>query len=230
MEMKKGTALFYSISGMAAARTKSVYSRLEELLPSAFPELKIAFLGCPFAMNGKRKFPLPLLWSAEERDMHPTTRLFSCWKRLNEFAVGTLRPALQKYDIVVVERLGLDAQLYSTARTDSAVAIDETERVHHALVKMRIVEQGISPPRYFIPIADERDAARLVESFPKLRGFDPRLLQSFMRHEKDALARYFDPSHGQRKPVYLPISMSVDEMVEEIITFIGKDVKKYFAA
>lgn len=223
--------LFCSISGVAAARTKPVYEKLKQTLPAQLPaDVRIAFLGCPFFIDGRRKFPLPLLWNAEEQGSHTTTRLLNCWKRLNEFGVTKLRPALLENDIVIVERFGLDAQLYATACCDSDADIDEAERVHHALVKMRVVEQGIKPPLYFIPSADANDVSHLIEAFPALKAKGDDELTDFMAHESRALERYFDPKHGQKKPVLLPISMSVDEMCQRIIGTITAKLEERAAA
>ncbi|RJQ34664.1 hypothetical protein C4556_02055 [Candidatus Parcubacteria bacterium] len=231
--MRKGNAqpaLFCSISGLAAARTKPVYDRLKVILPQRFPGLQIAFLGCPFSVNGKRKYPIPLRWSPEERALEPTTRLLGCWARLNQKAVTEVRPALETKDVVIVERFGLDALLYATSRCDDATAIAETEVLHHEMVKARIVALRISPPRYFIPVADVRDVGNLTKAFPDLKGEDPRMLRRFMRHEHEVLKRYFEPKHGQREPDLMPLTMSVDDMCHHIADVVGREYRESLSA
>ncbi len=223
-------ALFYSVSGVAAARTKPLYEALKVRLPEHIPDKRVAMLGCPFFVNGRRKFPLPLLWNPEEQGQHPTTRLLNCWKRLNEWAVTTLRPALSENDIVLIERFGLDAQLYATACCDRTIDIDEAERVHHSLVRMRVVEQGISPPLYFIPTANVEDTENLLRTFPALKDMEPSVLKKFMAHEARALERYFDPKHGQKKPCLFPASMSINEMCEAVIDVVGQQLRERAAA
>ena len=223
-------ALFFSVSGVAAAHTRPVYLALEKILPEMFPDKKIAFLGNPFYVKGRRSFPLPLLWTEAERSQHTTTRVLNCWKRLNQFGVEILRPALQESDIVITERLGLDAMLYATARCDSPDDIDEAERVHHSLVKMRIVEQGIKPPLYLIPSAGEDSIPYLRKVFPELKGISDMEIQAFTRHEERTLERYFHPSHGQNPPFKLPATSSTAELRDTAAAIIADKVKERFAA
>lgn len=199
-------------------------------MPLNFPGRRIIFLGNPFRVEGRRKFPFPLLWTPEERSWHPTTRVLNCWKRLNEFDVSKLRPALSEYEIVFTERFGLDAALYATACCDSDVAIDEAERVHRALVRMRIVEQGIDPPTYFIPSANSEDTEGLMRAFPPLHETNPETLRRFMAHEARMLERYFDPQHGQKTPCLLPATMTIDEMVGRAIEVVGDHLQRRAAA
>lgn len=215
---------------MAAARTKPLYEALKKTLPERFPNLKIAFVGCPFAPSGKRKYPLPLLWGPEERAMHPTSRLLKRWARMNEHADKVLASALAGNDIVVTLLFGYDAVRDSTSRCDDTrKEIDEAERIHHALVKIRIKEQGIKPPLYFIPTADARDTHNLVQAFPTLRGTDPRMLEEFMRHEQSVSKRYFTEETGQRK-YDLPLSLSIEEMCKKVIEVIEADLQQRKAA
>jgi hypothetical protein len=223
-------SLLISISGVAAARTKPLYEALNVRMPTAMPDSKIAFIGCPYYIKGRRKFPLPLLWGKEERDEHPTTRLLNAWKRLNQRSVTDVRASLATHDIVVVERFGLDALLYATACCDSPEAIDEAERVHHALVSMRVVAQGIRPPTYFIPAAPIDDIRPLAAVYPEVQEMDGIVVRNFLEHEARMLARYFDPKHGQNKPCLLPITMSIDDMCECVIDTVRGQVAQQDAA
>lgn len=225
------SAIFCAVSGVAAARTRPLYKKLESVLPAQFPNQRIAFLGNPFVVPGRRKFPFPLEWEADEREQDATTRLLNCWKRLNQFSVAKLRPALSEYDIVITERFGLDAFLYAIACCDCSKQNDEAERMHHALVRMRVVEQNIPPPTYFIPQVDPKTiVGSLQQTFSGLRTWNPEDLVRFTKYEETALDRYFDPRKGQNPEHRLRATLSIEEMCEEIAHGIGTFVERRRAA
>lgn len=226
---RTGNALFISVSGVAGARAKALYEELRATLPPRFPGKRIGFLGCPFADESGHAFPLPLLWGAKERAEHATTRLLKCWTRLNEFNVRRLRPALVEYDIVVVKRFGLDSVLYATSCCDDPTHVDEVERMHHALVRMRIVEQGIAPPVYFIPMPSD-DVTVLREMFAELVGVPADTLRNFAEHERRMLDRYFDPKLGQNRPHLLGSELSVRDTADKVADFVEFELRQRAAA
>lgn len=216
--------ILFSVSGLAGARVKELYKVLSAALPEAFPSRQVTALGCPFCLKGRRKYPFPLLSDEVERGLHPTTDLLSCWKRLNEFTVRVLRTALSENEIVLVERFGLDAFLYAAAYAKNEQELKEVEQMHHgALVPMRVVGQSIPPPVYLIPVANAENAAEnLILAFPALKERSrPEALRAFAEREGQMFDRYFAPEHKQRTPLFLPTSMSTDEMVRQCIITIG---------
>jgi len=218
--MKQGMIL--SVAGIGPARTSDAYHFLKNNLQGRLPEHQLIFAGNPFA-----GWQHPLKWAAEESALDATSRLLKCWTTLNEFVVKKVTPALDKGAIVVTQRFGLDALLYATACFDRTEENAAAEKMHHALVQLRIVQQGIAPPQYFIPTARPETITReWLSSSSSLRDVEPETLRAFIAHEDAQLKRYFDPRHGQKQPIWLEAGETDEQMCQAAIMFITREVGK----
>lgn len=202
---------YFSVSGIGTARTSRLYHRLKDELRG---NPRFVFIDNPFRGN-----PHPLMWDAEERALNPSTRLLKSWATLNEVVCSQLRPALERGSVVITHRFGLDALLYAIANAEQGDDNFEAERVHHALVQLRIVQQKVKPPIYLIPRVEDLKSVKAdwLEHSPALRGIDPKMLCDFLKREEQARARYFDPRHGQNKPIYLEASDPLDVLCRKAI-------------
>jgi hypothetical protein len=214
--------LFFCVSGQRFTNRTNVYSRLKTLLPEKYPDLAddFAFLGNPF-----KKLPFPLMWDKEEREEDPTTRLFACWTDLNRFCVGTLRPALEAKQIIVVDGFGLDALLYSTAMVESSEQNDEARRLHSNFVASRLYEQQIPAPEYFITSADTNVVDNhLMKKHPLLKRIPILERRAFIRYEERAISEYFIKIKYQKTPNYIDASLTVEQMAESVALIVGNRI------
>lgn len=205
---------FFAISGMRGSGRSRLFRKLESALPVTFRDHTFAFFEDPFG-----DLPHPLLWAREESELDPTSRLFKCWVPLNEFN-KKLRPALEEFDVVIVDGYGLNAVLYATAFTgDNKEDDDSATRMHHHFVKARILEQGISPPEYFITRGDVGElSAYLGKVVPDITAEQCR---AFILKEERIIQEYFAPGTGQRGHILEP-ACSFESMVENVVAVIGR--------
>ena len=224
---------FFAVSGVAAARTKPLYDRLQIELPKRLvgnQKGNIHFIGNPFKpLDRPNTLPFPLLWRQAVRDQHPTTRLFDCWRRLNEFCVTQLRPLLADPEaIIICKRFGLDALLYATAIPEQA-GNQEAIRLHHdGLVPMRVVEQSISPPIYLIPRPNpDTIYDNLCRIFAGLRQrVDEQAVIDFITHEAEVMRDYFDQNRKHKQTArFLMNTEDIDGPVEQAIGMIMADLR-----
>lgn len=207
--MSRNNCSFFAISGMRGSGRTRLFRRLEFALSDRFRDHTFAFFEDPFGA-----LQHPLLWARQESERDPTTRLFDCWSRLNEFN-RRLRPALESHDVVVVDGYGLNAVLYATAYTgdnfeDDAAAI----RMHHLLVKARILEQGISPPEYFITRGDIGVMTRYLQQ--TVPGLSVGQCHAFIQKEERIMADYFRPETKQVGTIFEP-ELSPDDVFKAVI-------------
>lgn len=174
------------------------------MLPYTFGDHKFAFFEDPFG-----SLPHPLLWAREERELHPTSRLFKCWTPLNEFSVTKLVPAMADHDFVFVDGYGLNAVLYATACVGDNLEDDESSaQMHHLIVKARVIGQGINPPPYFITMG-KRSA--LIDYLTKaVPGITVSQCEAFIDKEERIIRDYFQPGTGQTGHFFSPDSSVVD--------------------
>ncbi len=216
--MRTGNALFFSVSGQRHTRRTELYDRLKYLLPAKFPGKKFEFLGNPFG-----RLPFPLAWNERECKQDATTRLLECWTKLNEFCCSELRPLLKTDSAILAHGFGIDALLYATACIGSETQNDEAFRLHDGLVKLRLKEQGIGAPTYFITRADVTTLdARIVHAMPKLSGIARKKRHHFIRYEEKVLEQYFRRITNQNEPHFINAESPLREMAEEIVVTIGK--------
>ncbi len=197
-----------------SGRTR-LFKRLESALPGIFRDHTFAFFEDPFGA-----LPHPLLWAHQERELEPTSRLIDCWKMLNEFNMKRLLPALRAHDVVVVDGYGLNGVLYATAvigenREDDEAAIS----MHHGLVRLRVLEQGISPPEYFITRSDiDAMTDYLQREMPDL---SVEKCHAFIRKEERIITDYFKPETGQVGVIFEPYRF-LDEIFNSVVDMIGE--------
>lgn len=215
------TGLYFSVSGIGTARTSRLYHLLKDELKS---DDRFTFVGNPFA-----GWKHPLVWAEEVRNLDSTTRLLNCWATLNEHVCKNIRPALNDGKIVITHRFGLDAVLYATALRDRAHENYEAEHVHHALVRMRIIEQQVRPPVYLIPCMQDLKKIRRdwMQYSPELKGVDEEALRNHVAYEKTVYERYFDPKKGQHPPHIFDAILSAEELLEMAISSIYAEIEKH---
>jgi len=211
--------VYFSVSGIGTARTSELFHKLKLRLPDRIGDRAVVFVDNPF-----KGWPHPLVWAEDEKSLEPSSRLLKCWTALNEAVCKRVRPALEDGSLVITNRFGLDALLFATALEECEGGNCEAERVHHALVKLRIIEQKLPPPIYLIPRVGDRTAIReeWLSQSPALNSVDPETLCRYLDHEEATIARYFEPRFGQNKPFFLEASLRLDQLcdvaVERITT------------
>jgi hypothetical protein len=210
--MSSEKALFISVSGMRGTGRSNVFKGLQRRLPELLPDKRIAFYPGPFA-----NLEHPLIWAGKLRQEDPVTRLIRLWADLNEFNVGTLGPALKGNDIVITEGYGLNAVLFATACVDCDEADAEVARVHHDLVKSRILAKDISPPLYIITKADVPTVSRYLQGVTP--GLDELRRQAFIKKEAKIIENYFRPGTGQTC-VSLDARLTHEEMTDAALQFV----------
>ena len=206
--------VYFSVSGIGTARTSELFHKLKQRLPDRMSGRPVVFVDNPF-----RGWPHPLVWAEDVRALEPSSRLLRCWTELNEVVCKKVRPALDAGSLVITNRFGLDALLYATALEGCESGNCEAERVHHALVKLRIIEQQLPPPIYLIPRVEDHAAVRedWLRQSPALSSVDPATLCRYLSHEEATISRYFDPKLGQNRPFFLEASLQLDKLCDEAI-------------
>jgi len=219
--------VYFSVSGIGTARASELFHKLKQTLPDRLPDRNVVFVDNPF-----RGWPHPLVWAEDERSLEPSSRLLKCWTALNEVVCKKVRPALDSRSLVVTNRFGLDALLYATALEGCADGNCEAERVHHALVKLRIIEQKLPPPIYLIPRVENHVAIKedWLRQSPALSSVEPAELCRYLDHEEATIARYFDPRLGQNRPVFLEASLKLDQLCEAAIDAVKSTLRQRAAA
>lgn len=215
-------ALFFSVSGQRGTGRTDLYEKLRLVTRREFPNHTFAFLGNPLA-----NLPCPLLWNKRQKKMPPTTRLFLCWAKLDQFAMTQLTAALQAADVVITDGFGLNAVLYATACSSCETQNGHVFDIHHGCVKGRLKVQDISPPTYFITHADVATVdAWMLKKWPKLKDVPEFRRHAFIEYEERVICRYFDDK-TQLEPYPLDASLTIDEMCGKAIEVIGQRLKKH---
>src|SRR3989344_4664501 len=213
--MPTGHALCFSVSGQRLTLRTKLYAQLKTLLPEHFPGLRFEFLGNPF-----NRLPFPLLESPEDNEP-ATTKLFDCWTKLDRFCHRRLRPLLLTNSVIITHGFGLDALLYATACVGCDAENDEAVRLHKGLVRLRLLEQDVEPPEYFITRANVRTLdARMLEAMPELGNMSQAARLRFIRYEETVIEKYFEPANKQKKPHFIEADQSVEDMVQQVVSII----------
>lgn len=205
-------------------RTK-LFKQLKSLLPEQFGDQTFAFFEDPLG-----ELPHPLLWAHEEKNLDPISRLLKLWATLNDFNIKRLLPGLNSHDVVVTDGYGLNALLYATACVGSNVEDDEaTTRMHHHLVRARVLEQGIHPPEYFITMANSESQVGWLQSNMAALTLTVDECLTFIKKEERIIHDYFSPSTGQSGHM-LESSLSIDEMTQLVVNTIHNRLNQSQAA
>ncbi len=224
--MRNGNALCLSVSGQRYTNRTELYERLKIVLPDRIPGQTFEFLGNPF-----NRLPFPLVESAEDREDSPATRLMGCWTKLNRFCDKKLRPLLTSDSVIITHGFGLDALLYATACASCDTENDEAIRLHNGLVNLRLHEQGIEPPEYFITRANKRTLdARMLEAIPELERLSQAARFRFIAYEENAIEQYFKRVKNQKKPHFIDADEPVEDMIEQVVSVIDKRLRQRTAA
>lgn len=125
--------LFYSVDD------PELYNLLEQELPGAFPDLRIAFCGHTFG-------DFPNWMEGRKHELLPSSRLMWSWVFMNEHTSRVVVPAFKDNDVVIVRGLGRDAYHFAVRYAPCA----QTLHIHEELVHARIVTQGLKPPLYMV--------------------------------------------------------------------------------
>lgn len=227
MKMRTGNALSYSISGIAALRTKPVARRVAKMLPGLLPDLKVAFVGNPFNDPKRRQFPYPLLCESEERKWHATTRILDVWRRLNQFAVDVYIEELRNNDVVFTELFGCDGAAYSVIPCDDELEVQDALDLHFDLVDRRVKKEGIKPPYYVTLVTEPNKVPDIVwAASPKLRHLQRSEIILYAERELQLHGKYFANGHGQRAHP-IEATRSIDHISREAAQFIAGDVRSH---
>ena len=215
-----------SFSGMGPGLTPKVYRATTEKLEKKFPGT-FEFLGSPFAGAG---FSFPLVLTEEENCLDTTSRLILCWYRMNEFNCKKLLPALARGKIIVVNRYGLDAFIYSRSMCVEKDVCDEIEAAHHALVRLRVLAKKIPPPRYIVPWVGPKTIGLITPEWIKgikaLKGVDAEGLRSYIQREQEVIEAYCDPEKGQKRPWKINAGLTVEEMGDAAVEMISHRIER----
>ena len=226
LTMPTKRALFLSISGQRYTHRTQLYNRLKKFLPDRFPGKNFEFIGSPF-----NRLPFPLVESTEDREDSAATRLMGCWTKLNRFCDKRLRPLLHSEAVIITHGFGLDALLYATACAKCQDENDEAIRLHNGLVHLRLHEQGVEPPEYFITRANVRTLdARMMKAMPELAAMAQSARIKFIRYEESAIREYFERIKNQKDPHFIDADDSVQEMVRQVVEVIEKRLRHRAAA
>lgn len=201
----------FAISGLSRAGRTGVYKGLESLLPDWFPDQTFGFLGNPF---GTSKM-CPFLLDEREKKQDTFTRLLKRWAKLNDFAVKELVPVLKEGHLAVSDGFGLDALLFTAGTLKEQADIEQATRIHHGLVKIRLKEQGIKPPHYFILKTTQERAMNKMRADPRLGHVQDVELRRFIRQQEKVINDYFLPNTGQTAD-FIDASFSVGEICRRI--------------
>lgn len=222
--MRNGNAaLCFSVSGQRHTNRTQLYDKLRSALPEHFPKQRFEFIGNPFS-----HLPFPLIESLggrEDMDSAPT-RLLECWTKLNRFCDKKLRPLLHTNAIILTHGFGIDALLYATACAECEDENDEAFRLHDGLVKLRLKEQDIEAPEYFITRANVRTLdKRMTTKMPELEklGLSARL--RFIRYEEEMIRQYFLRIKNQKDKHFIDADDTVEEMVGQVVAVIEKRLR-----
>jgi thymidylate kinase len=222
--MAATSSSFFAVSGLRSTGRTTVYNHLKQSLPEIFPGREFAFLGNPF---GRLHFPLTRPKS--ERQLDATTRLLRCWARLNEFCCKQLKPALEAGQVVVTDGFGLDGLLYSTACASEAETEDAV-RLHHQLVRGRILPLSIQPPQYFIVRADHDKVDMWMACNPEVNKLDSVARQRFIVHQERMIEAYFNPATGQKATTLDTTELSREALAQVVAREIERTLKQPQAA
>jgi len=140
-----------------------------------------------------------------------------------------LRPALEdpNVDVIITDGLGVDALLYSVACQACEIANDEAFRLHSGLVGVRLAEQGIAAPEYFITRADIETVDAALQQIPGMSTVDTPARHAFIHYEETMLTAYFGGRvKHQQAPNNIDAAMSLDEMADQVINVITTRVNQ----
>ncbi len=215
-------ALLFSVSGQRLTNKTELYHRLKEELSRRFPEIPFMFPGNPFD-----RLPFPLTWERDRGADAPTTRLLECWTRLDRFCSRNLCSLLRTKSVIFVHGFGLDALLHATACVDCETANDEAFRLHNGLVRLRLQEQNIEAPEYFITRADVRTLdARIVKRYPALTDMPQAARTRFIRYEEGTINTYFRRIKHQKEPHFIDAGETVENMVEQVVAVVMRRLQE----
>lgn len=224
--MRNGHALFLPISGLLGRAVSDLYSLCKANLQAEFPGLKVACVGTPFP-----KTPHPLLADPKHRARFPEEQVLRSWSRMIGFGIHTLLPALRNADIVISRRLGLDIILFAAASEAWEYNRVRALKIHHGMVRNVLVgEFGIRiPDAYIIPQAANGACARiLLETFPELGELPTETLENFLNRQRKVIADdYFNDSTGQNRPFFVDAAKPPNEMFEDTVAFIRRQIELY---
>lgn len=140
MKTRKGPALFLSITN------REIFEECESRLPRLFPELQFVFL---------RTFDGWTKWRPPNRKgkLLPTSRLLLGWISMNETTSREIKHYFRKEKktqkrpvVLVINGYGRDVYHYAI----KYVFCSETLEFHKVLVRVRLIQQGVSPPLYLL--------------------------------------------------------------------------------
>lgn len=220
--MSSGDTRLIFVSGIDLGYTSALHHELKSALPARFPERTFVFVGNPF-----KGWQHPSLLRRSRRIVDPRIRLLRCWI---PFAQHLLKmgPAFEKGYTVVGLRGGYDAAAYATSRIpEDARDEDEKKKIarlnklafdlhHEGLVKAVVKQEMQHLPQYVLTCADPQTITRdWIKRSPALKGrVSHKRLCDFVRHENGTKEMYFDPEYGQRTPIRVPVTSSMQDMVE----------------
>ncbi len=173
-----------------------------------------------FCTPFKPPLTCPLLFSEEEWDLQPTTRLFEDWALLNECAYQ-IREAQKRRAICVSLGFGLDVILH--AATKRGFEIDDPDvaeviKVHGDLVQMRLYQQHLRPPFYFVTESTpEAISDRMIQFAPQLTGISPSVRRRFAKYEMSLADRYEAEVPHQTGFHHVEASHRAEVMLENIL-------------
>ena len=226
--MKIENAALTFVSGIDIGFTSTLYHAIKERvsrLQALFPGRKFKFVGNPF-----KGWKHPLLKSAEHRRIDARAKLFRGWDPFAQH-LSEIATAIEDGYTIIGLRGGFDLLSNATACLRVDARDDEewkkilqrnvwAEDMHHDWIVPGVVKTELETlPNYQLVCADPEEVKDdwLRES-PALKDKVGRKeICTFIRQESELQKRYFDPKHGQREPIRIKASPSIEDMFEQAL-------------
>jgi len=136
-------ALFIVISDL------ELYKELARWLKERYLNKNFLFAGSTF-----ENVPANILPFMKKDFFPPASRLLFWWAFMNERVEHVYKPSIEsgRYDIVFAHEFGREAFHRSITPYQPYRSMKETYALHDELVRLRLAEQGVSPPDTYIAV------------------------------------------------------------------------------
>lgn len=221
--------LFLCVTGLRGTHRTTVFNGLKARLEEAYPDLRIASFEDPFT-----ELPHPIVWADKERRFHPVSRLFLAWapmhERNREIKAALAQEPEHRPDIMIIDGYGANTVLYATACICGCVEADEEVlRMHHEIIRARIIEQGIFPPLYIITRADPEELVRYIrqtlgDHLPD--SITDADIRAFILKEEAMLDQYFREGSGQTAIGKLDFMIGASSMIDTAFALVQPRIER----
>lgn len=206
--MNSGNATFVVLGGPGFAIMDKIYEAMPPILKNRFKGKKIRYPGTPFGHRSP-----PFLWAPEEQRIVPLARLHYYWGDIAQYNADKLEKDLKEADLVLGLRYGFCGYCGATADCSSTRTKSGLHQQHHTNVGITLPVQNIVRP-FYVLLKGTRP--QLINALARrYRKLDEKVLGKYVDHYLDSICEYFEGT-GQNVPLYLDLSMSFDEMQNDL--------------